>query len=138
MGLTQIQTEIYKAIEQLSEKASFTEFILAKKVRENNKIDGKKKAGISLADLQVAVEALEEKQIFYSLHVNSVNEILIKKEESSSELDLDAKKRRQSSEKSMAILTSADLKGNSSKGKKPQKRNERKSIRINDNFEDWE
>ena len=48
---------------------------------------------------------LEEKQIFYSIHINSVNEILLKKESESRELDIEAKRRRQSSEKSMSIPT---------------------------------
>lgn len=139
--MTPIQIEIEKALEQLSEKATFTEAILAKKIRENNKIDGKKKAGIALLDLQTAICALEEKQIFYSIHITSVNEILLKKESATTELEIEAKRRRQSSEKSMTILTSGDLKasgGKSGNGKKNQKRSDRKSIRVNDDFDDWE
>lgn len=139
--MTPIQIEIEKALEQLSEKATFTEAILAKKIRENNKIDGKKKAGIALLDLQTAICSLEEKQIFYSIHITSVNEILLKKESATSELEIEAKRRRQSSEKSMTILTSGDLKasgGKSGNGKKNQKRSDRKSIRVNDDFDDWE
>lgn len=136
-----IQAEIEKALEQLSEKATFTEAILAKKIRENNKIDGKKKAGIGLNDLIAAVCALEEKQIFYSIHINSVNEILLKKETEHKDFDIEQKRRRQSSEKSMSILTSGDLKSGSNKtcgGKKNQKRSDRKSIRLSDDFENWE
>lgn len=144
--MTPIQIEIEKALEQLSEKATFTEAILAKKIRENNKIDGKKKAGIALLDLQTAICSLEEKQIFYSIHITSVNEILLKKETAATELEIEAKRRRQSSEKSMTILTSGDLKagggknvgGKSGNGKKNQKRSDRKSIRVNDDFDDWE
>ena len=139
--MTPIQIEIEKALEQLSEKSTFTEAILAKKIRENNKIDGKKKAGIALLDLQTAICALEEKQIFYSIHITSVNEILLKKETAATELEIEAKRRRQSSEKSMTILTSGDLKasgGKSGNGKKNQKRSDRKSIRVNDDFDDWE
>lgn len=139
--MTPIQIEIEKALEQLSEKSTFTEAILAKKIRENNKIDGKKKAGIALLDLQTAICALEEKQIFYSIHITSVNEILLKKETAATELEIEAKRRRQSSEKSMTILTSGDLKASSGKsgnGKKNQKRSDRKSIRVNDDFDDWE
>ena len=139
--MTPIQIEIEKALEQLSEKSTFTEAILAKKIRENNKIDSKKKAGIALLDLQTAICALEEKQIFYSIHITSVNEILLKKETAATELEIEAKRRRQSSEKSMTILTSGDLKaggGKSGNGKKNQKRSDRKSIRVNANFEDWE
>lgn len=139
--MTPIQIEIEKALEQLSEKSTFTEAILAKKIRENNKIDGKKKAGIALLDLQTAICSLEEKQIFYSIHITSVNEILLKKETAATELETEAKRRRQSSEKSMTILTSGDLKaggGKSGNGKKNQKRSDRKSIRVNDDFDDWE
>lgn len=139
--MTPIQIEIEKALEQLSEKTTITEAILAKKIRENNKIDGKKKAGIALLDLQTAICALEEKQIFYSAHITSVNEILLKKESAATELEIEAKRRRQSSEKSMTILTSGDLKasgGKSGNGKKNQKRSDRKSIRVNDDFDDWE
>lgn len=144
--MTPIQIEIEKALEQLSEKSTFTEAILAKKIRENNKIDGKKKAGIALLDLQTAICSLEEKQIFYSIHITSVNEILLKKETAATELEIEAKRRRQSSEKSMTILTSGDLKasggknvgGKSGNVKKNQKRSDRKSIRVNDDFDDWE
>lgn len=139
--MTPIQIEIERALEQLSEKSTFTEAILAKKIRENNKIDGKKKAGIALLDLQTAICALEEKQIFYSIHITSVNEILLKKETAATELEIEAKRRRQSSEKSMTILTSGDLKasgGKSGSNKKNQKRSDRKSIRVNDDFDDWE
>lgn len=141
MNTTPIQLEIEKALEQLSEKATVTEAILAKKIRENNKIDGKKKAGVGLGDLIPAVSSLAEKQIFYSIHINSVNEILLKKESESRELDIEAKRRRQSSEKSMSILTSGDLKsggGKSGGGKKNQKRSDRKTIRLTDDFEKWE
>ena len=141
MNTNPIQAEIVKALEQLSEKATFTEAILAKKIRENNKIDGKKKAGVGLNDLISAVDELEEKQIFYSIHINSVNEILLKKETEHKDFDIEQKRRRQNSEKSMSILTSGDLKSGGNKtsnGKKNQKRNDRKSIRINANFEDWE
>ncbi len=141
MNTNPIQAEIVKALEQLSEKATFTEAILAKKIRENNKIDGKKKAGVGLNDLMSAVDELEEKQIFYSIHINSVNEILLKKETEHKDFDIEQKRRRQNSEKSMSIITSGDLKSGGNKtsnGKKNQKRNDRKSIRINANFEDWE
>lgn len=136
--MTPIQIEIEKALEQMMEKSTFTESILAKKIRENNKIDGKKKAGICLLDLQNAITALEEKNIFYSIHINSVNDILLKKETEHKELEIEAKRRRQSSEKSMTILTSGDLKTSGVKNKKVQKRSDRKSIRINDDFENWE
>lgn len=161
MNTSLIQSEIEKALEQMSEKAAVTEAILAKKIRENNKIDGKKKAGICLNDLICAVESLEDKQIFYSIHITSANDILLKKETEHKELDIEAKRRRQSSEKSISILTSGDFKscgnkgnggknscgkagssktgtGKAGSGKKNQKRFDSKSIRLTDDFEDWE
>ena len=80
--LTAIQKEIVTALEQLKEKSLITEAVLAKKVRENTKIQGKNKAGISLKDLEVCVEYLaQNNQLNFALHLNSANDILIKKEE---------------------------------------------------------
>lgn len=137
-GLTEIQQEIQKAIEQLSQKGTFTEYILAKKIRENNKIDSKKKAGILLNDILVVLKVLEEKNIFYSVHINSVNDILLKKEDEVVELSIDSKRRRQTSEKSMSVLTSVDLKnsGNKksfSKNKSLEKKN--KKFSFDDDYE---
>lgn len=137
-NLTPIQTEILKAFNQMPEKTSFTEFILAKKVRENIKLDSKKKAGISLNDILTVTEELQNQNIFYSIHINSVNEILIKKENAPFEIPLEAKRRRQASEKSMSILTTGDLNSGGSKKTKIKKRNETKKININSNFEDLE
>ena len=81
--LTPIQKEIVTAIEQMKEKSLIIEANLAKKVRENAKISGKNKAGICLKDLEVCIEYLgENNQLPYALHLNSANDILIKKEES--------------------------------------------------------
>ena len=78
--LTPIQKEIVTALEQMKEKSLITEANLAKKVRENAKISGKNKAGICLKDLEVCIEYLgENKQLLYALHLNSANDILIKK-----------------------------------------------------------
>lgn len=132
--LSPIQIEIYNVFRQMKEKVSFTEFILAKKIRENNKLEGKKKAGISLSDLLNVIDCLNEEEIFYSIHINSVNEILLKKEQGINELPLEAKQRRQKSEKSMSILTSGDLSGSKAGsrklGKGHEKRNERKKMSI--------
>ena len=131
--LTPIQKEIVTALEQMKEKSLITEANLAKKVRENAKISGKNKAGICLKDLEVCIEYLgENNQLPYALHLNSVNEILIKKEESWKLLDGDAKKRRQSSEKSISVLTSGDLRQKASGGKGMQKRNDRKKMSFRD------
>ena len=138
--LTPIQKEIVTALEQMKEKSLITEANLAKKVRENAKISGKNKAGICLKDLEVCIEYLgENKELPYALHLNSANDILIKKvgsDESLSscdagewkQLDGDAKKRRQSSEKSISVLTNGDLRQKASGGKVAKKRNDRKKI----------
>ena len=136
--LTPIQKEIVTALEQMKEKALITEANLAKKVRENAKISGKNKAGISLKDLEVCIEYLgENSQLPYALHLNSANDILIKKEDVWKLLDGDAKKRRQSSEKSISVLTNGDLRQKASGGKVAKKRNDRKKIDYR-NFEDEE
>ena len=127
--LTPIQKEILNALEQMKEKSLITEANLAKKVRENAKISGKNKAGICLKDLEVCIEYLGENN---QLHLNSANDILIKKEESWKLLDGDAKKRRQSSEKSISVLTNGDLRQKASGGKGLQKRNDRKKLSFRD------
>ena len=133
-----IQKEIATALEQLKEKSLITEAVLAKKVRENAKIQGKNKAGICLKDVESCVEFLaENKQLYFSLHVNSANDILIKKEDSLKPMDSDSKKRRQSSEKSISVLTNGDLRGKSSGGKSPQKRTDRKKLSVR-NYDDFE
>ena len=127
--LTPIQKEIVTALEQLKEKSLITEAILAKKVRENTKIQGKNKAGISLKDLEICIEHLAQtSQLTYALHLNSANDILIKKDTAFKLLDPDAKKRRQSSEKSISVLTNGDLRTKSSGGKTPKKRSDRKKV----------
>ncbi len=131
--LTPIQKEIVIALEQMKEKSLITEANLAKKVRENAKISGKNKAGICLKNLEVCIEYLgENNQLPYVLHLNSANDILIKKEESWKLLAGDAKKRRQSSEKSISDLTNGDLRQKASGGKSPKKRNDRKKMSFMD------
>ena len=138
--LTPIQKEIVTALEQMKEKSLITEANLAKKVRENAKISGKNKAGIYLKDLEVCIEYLgENKELPYALHLNSANDILIKNVGSDESLggcaarewkllDGDAKKRRQSSEKSISVLTNGDLRQKASGGKVAKKRNDRKKL----------
>ena len=131
--LTPIQKEIVTALEQMKEKSLITEANLAKKVRENAKISGKNKAGICLKDLEVCIEYLgENAQLPYALHLNSVNDILIKKEETWNLLDGDAKKRRQSSEKSISVLTNGDLRQKTSGGMVAKKRTDRKKMSFRD------
>ena len=143
-NLTPIQKEIVTALEQMKEKSLITEANLAKKVRENAKISGKNKAGICLKDLEICIEYLgENKDLPYALHLNSANDILIKKvgsDESPSGcaarewklLNGDAKKRRQSSEKSISVLTNGDLRQKASGGKGLLKRNDRKKMSFRD------
>lgn len=127
--LTPIQKEIVTALEQMKEKSLITEANLAKKVRENAKISGKNKAGICLKDLEVCIEYLgENKELPYALHLNSANDILIKKKDVWKLLDGDAKKSRQSSEKSISVLTNGDLRKKASGGKVAKKRNDRKKL----------
>lgn len=138
--LTPIQKEIVTALEQMKEKSLITEANLAKKVRENAKISGKNKAGICLKDLEICIEYLgENKELPYALHLNSANDILIKKVGSDESLsgcaerewkllDGDAKKRRQSSERAISVLTNGDLRQKASGGKELKKRSERKKL----------
>ena len=141
--LTPIQKEIVTALEQMKEKSLITEAVLAKKVRENAKIQGKNKAGICLNDLEVCIEYLaENNQLHFALHLNSANDILIKKEDTWKLLESDGqsrllKKRRQSSEKSISVLTSGDLRQKSSGGKGLKKRSDRKKMDYR-NIEDYE
>ena len=142
--LTPIQKEIVTALEQMKEKSLITEANLAKKVRENAKISGKNKAGISLKDLEVCIEYLgENSQLPYALHLNSGNDILIKKVGSDESLsgcdkrkwkllDGDAKKRRQTSERVISVLTNGDLRQKASGGKVAKKRNDRKKMSFRD------
>ena len=136
--LTPIQKEIVLALEQLKEKSLITEAILAKKIRENSKIQGKNKAGLCLKDLEICLEHLSQNnQLNFALHLNSANDILIKKEENFKLLDSDAKKRRQSSEKSISVLTNSDLQNKKSTKQISKKRTNRKKLHFN-NIEDFE
>lgn len=130
--LNQIQNEILKAMEQHSGKALCTEAIIAKKIRDNNCIDGKQKAGLALQDVEKVVAVLESKGVYYSIHLNSANDILFKKDTETKYLEQDAKHRRQASEKSMSVLSNGDLSSKKkSKDKPKQKRTESKKLNIN-------
>lgn len=136
--LTPIQKEIVLALEQLKEKSLITEAILAKKIRENSKIQGKNKAGLCLKDLEICLEHLSQNnQLNFALHLNSANDILIKKEENFKLLESDTKKRRQSSEKSISVLTNSDLQNKKSTKQISKKRTDRKKLHFND-IEDFE
>ena len=145
MALTQIQEEIARALNELSgkegTKARITEALLAKKIRELNKLESKKKAGIALADLEAAVSQLEEDgKSHYALTVNSANELMIEKRDESKPLTQEAHHRRMQSEKSMTLLKGTDLSAKQKQsGKKgsgsKQKRTKRESLSI---YGDWQ
>ena len=133
--MTNIQVQIAAALIQLSEKSLITEAILAKKIRDNIKLNGKNKAGLPFRDIEEAVLYIEENNnLHYALHLNSANDILLKQEEKASPLDPDSRKRRLSSEKSMSILTSGDVKSalsGSATGSKPyKKRTDKKRLNV--------
>lgn len=147
VSLSPIQKEILKALQQLGEKTKYPETILAKKIRENARLDSKRKAVIALNDLEKVLSVLEEDNIFYAVHLNSANDLLLEKTETSVPLSADAHHRRQTAEKSMTIFTDRDLKnagkGNSKNAGAPHgagnaKRSDRKKINIHSNFEDMD
>lgn len=140
--LTLIQQEICKALTQLQNKSLITEAIIAKKIRENTNFSGKNKAGLSLNDMETALEHLEkEENLFFSVHCNSANDVFFRKEDSPKPLELAARQRRLKSEKNITILTSNDLKSphtdkHKSKSSKNPKRTERKSLNIYGDYDE--
>ena len=142
-----IQDEIAKALVQLSEKSLITEAVVAKKIRENLKLEGKNKAGLCFTDIEAAVINIEENNnLHFAVHLNSANDILIKQAEKAAALEGDARKRRLASEKSMSVLTNGDIKkaqdgksGGGKNGPKPHsKRTDKKKLNINKNYDDYE
>lgn len=142
-----IQDEIAKALVQLSEKSLITEAVVAKKIRENLKLEGKNKAGLCFTDIEAAVIYIEENNnLHFAVHLNSANDILIKQSEKAAALEGDARKRRLASEKSMSVLTNGDIKkaqdgksGGGKNGPKPHsKRTDKKKLNINKNYDDYE
>jgi len=139
MELNPIQNEIQKALVALGQHARFSEAILAKKIRENAKIEGKKKAGIALADLEKALDYLSENNLGnYSLMLNSANDLLLEKTEISRPLEKEVHQRRLKSERSMSLLTNGDLRSKKTSKPKTLNKTERKHININSNFEEEE
>ena len=53
--MNQIQEEIAAALLQLSEKSLITEALVAKKIRENIKLQGKQKAGLVFTDIEATI-----------------------------------------------------------------------------------
>ena len=139
MTLTPLQNEIQQALTKLGDRSRFSEAILAKAIREKCKIDGKKKAGITLVDLEKAAAFLEETSgAHYSFMLNSANDLLIEKTEGTRLLEGEARQRRLKSEKAMTIFTNSDLTKKDGKKQKLQARTIRKSINVHSDFEDWE
>ncbi|MCR4742471.1 MAG: hypothetical protein K5866_06350 [Treponema sp.] len=137
--LNLLEEKILEALKSLKEKQMFTEAILVKKIRDISNLDGKKKAGLSYKNLEKVVLYLgQESDIYYSLHLNSANDILIKKAPAASGLSAEARVRRQSSEKTMSILTVSDFSQKKNRSQSKAKRSERKKINIHSNFEDFE
>lgn len=145
--MNQIQEEIAKAILQLSEKSLITEALVAKKIRENIKLQGKQKAGLAFSDIEAAVYYIEvNNSLHFALHLNSANDILIKQADSAAGLEGDARKRRLASEKSMSVLTNGDVKkaqesksGGGKNGPKPHsKRTDKKRLNVNKIYDDFE
>ena len=145
--MNQIQEEIAAALLQLSEKSVITEAVTAKKIRDNIKLQGKQKAGLSFTDIEAAIKYIEENNnLHFALHLNSANDILIKQAEAAAGLEGDARKRRLASEKSMSVLTNGDVKkaqesksGGGKNGPKPHsKRTDKKRLNVNRNYDDYE
>lgn len=135
--LSPIQLEILNALEALGEKARYSEAVLAKKIREKSGIEGKKKAGIGLLDLEKAIEYQESNGLgFYAVIMNSANDLLIEKTAESRPLQPEARQRRIKSEKSISIFTNADLGSKKSKPVKAKKRTENRKLSIYSNFDD--
>lgn len=161
MSLTPLQIQIQAVLKSIGERTRFSEAILAKKIREQCKIEGKKKAGIALLDLEKAASFLAETEnTHFSFMLNSANDLLVEKAETSRLLESDSRQRRLKSEKSMSLFTNSDLgetggkkrrsaSKNATRNSQPShpnrisrhphpSRTERESLNINSNFEDWE
>ena len=103
--MTPIQIAIKNALLAMGDKSKFTDKILAKKLRETLKIDGMKKAVISIDDLLPVIDAVSECGKIFSLTVTNANDILIERTETSKELALENIQRRRRHEKSLMIFT---------------------------------
>ncbi len=141
--MTPIQEQIAVAIIELSEKSLITEALIARKIRDNLKFKAKPKAGLAFRDVEEALFYIEENNnLHYALHMNSANDLLLKQEAAAAPLDAQARRRRLSSEKSISLLTSGDVKtaltGQSTGSKPYHKRTEKKRLNLNKDFDEWE
>lgn len=133
INLTPLQLTITQALVKLGAKQSpYSDKILAKEIRAIAKIENKKQASVPVDDIEIAMKYLEENgQGFWSIKLDSVNNILIKKVESSIYLTTDEKRNRLRSEKSMSLLSVGDFK-DGAKNKKSQHKKQRKDFMIDD------
>lgn len=132
--LSLIEQQIVKALESCGEKSRFSESIIAKKIRENVGLEGKKKAGISLLNLENAIEYLEmTENIHFAIILNSANDIVIEKVTQSRPLSQDSRSRRIRSERSMELFTNGDF---TKKNPVKQKKNFQKKQRNQDLYDE--
>ena len=139
--MTSLQTEILHALEAMGERSRFTDAILAKKLRERCKIDGRKKSVLALADILAAMEVLAagENPRYYDITITIANDMLIERCDAPRELALEAKQRRQRHEKSQSLFTNADCVPQNGAGRKKAgkpNRTQRTSMNIYSNYED--
>ena len=107
--MNSIQNAIANSLEAMGEKSRFTDAVLAKKLREIYKIDGMKKAVISIDDLLTAVQKVSESGKIYSITVTNANDLLIERSEKEKEITQENIQRRRRHEKSQGLFTNKSL-----------------------------
>ncbi len=132
--------ELVRAIESMGGKSRFTDSVLSKKLREISRIEGKKRATVSLADLTAATDYLAGTGKIFSVTVTSADDLLIECSETLKDISVESRQRRLRHEKSVEIFTNSDLNQKKSivKSKKKHKteRTERTSINVYSDFYD--
>ena len=125
-GLTKLQNAIAQALIKIGDrKTPYTDSILLKEIRSLYGIENKKNATVRLADLEKTILALKENNLgCWSVHLDAVNNMLIKKVEAVTFLNQEDKSNRLRSEKSMVLLTDKDL--SEGKSKNTQKKFQKK------------
>ncbi|MCR5290607.1 MAG: hypothetical protein K6E51_11495 [Treponema sp.] len=109
--LTILQQAIATALEKLGDKkAPYPDSILAKEIRTTFNIQNKKSASIRIQDIEAAMTFLEESgKGCWSVRLDSVNNILIKKVDSTIYLSQEDKRNRQRTEKTLTLFTENDI-----------------------------
>lgn len=109
--LTSVQKAIAQALVKIGERASpYSDSILLKQIRKDCRLLNKKSATVRVCDLEKAIGFLEEEGSgCWSLHLDSVNNLLIKKVEKVVLLSAEDRSNRLRSEKAMSLLTEKDL-----------------------------